>query len=121
MYTFDEIYSWGASDLQTFEFRVLRPPPLPPLSRAVVQLNNCTVVQLHLCTGTFSYLIYYAPHRFGQASLVINYETIPQVASERLPYSFKTMHAQEIEAKLEVNPNPPIFITLNPFTPNPKP
>ena len=43
-YTFDEIYSWGASDLQTFEFRV---------------------------------------------------------ASERMPYSFKTMHAQEIEAKLE--------------------
>ena len=36
-YTFDEIYSWGASDLQTFEFRV---------------------------------------------------------ASERMPYSFKTMHAQ---------------------------
>ena len=43
-YTFDEIYSWGASDLQTFEFRV---------------------------------------------------------ASERMPYSFKTMHAQEIESKLE--------------------
>jgi len=48
-YTFDEIYSWGASDLQTFEFRV---------------------------------------------------------ASERLPYSFKTMHAQEIEQKLEAPPPP---------------
>jgi len=43
-YTFDEIYSWGASDLQTFEFRV---------------------------------------------------------ATERMPYSFKTMHAQEIESRLE--------------------
>mmetsp|Transcript_8728 Transcript_8728/g.20024 ORF Transcript_8728/g.20024 Transcript_8728/m.20024 type:complete len:1539 (+) Transcript_8728:166-4782(+) len=44
-YTFEELYSWGASNLQTFEFRV---------------------------------------------------------ASERIPYSFKTMHAQEIESKLEV-------------------
>ena len=43
-YTFDEIYSWGASDLQTFEFRV---------------------------------------------------------ASERMLYSFKTMHAQNIEKKSE--------------------
>jgi hypothetical protein len=52
-YTFDEIYSWGASDLQTFEFRV---------------------------------------------------------ASERLPYSFKTMHAQEIEQKLEARPPPPPLV-----------